>query len=399
MHRISRRTALITLTAGASGMLARTAGAAPLPASSPADGRGKMRNAERAVATYDALQRYLYVGDGSGLYHEQYPMTPDDRPYSYEWPFSQAHGATLDLTGIPRTGRDYVDDLADRAAAQEHYWHPEGGTTGKPGYDSYPRGAYGGGGDFFYDDNEWVGLIKVQQHLMTGDKAALARAKEIFALVVSGWDTDPSHAAPGGVFWTQATWSTDRNTVSNMPGAELGLRLYLVTGDTTYLSWSQRMYDWTNAHLLAPNGLYWDNVKLDGAIDATQWSYNQGVPIGVNVLLHKATGDAVYLQRARAVAAASLDLYVGQGRLDAQGAPFNAIYFKNLLLMESVVGGTTYRRAMQDYADHVWAERRDPATGLMRFADNAVTQAIEQAAMVQIYATLAWQRGHAGTLY
>lgn len=123
------------------------------------------------------------------------------------------------------------------------------------------------------------------------------------------------------------------------------------------------------------------------------------MPIGVNVLLHKATGDAVYLQRARAVAAASLDLYVGQGRLDAQGAPFNAIYFKNLLLMESVVGGTTYRRAMQDYADHVWAERRDPATGLMRFADNAVTQAIEQAAMVQIYATLAWQRGHAGTLY
>jgi predicted alpha-1,6-mannanase (GH76 family) len=106
---------------------------------------------------------------------------------------------------------------------------------------------YGNGGDFFYDDNEWVGLFDVQRFLMTGDRTALTRAEQIFELVKSGWDTDASHAAPGGVFWTQATWSHDRNTVSNMPGAELGLRLYQLTRQPSYLDWSRRMYDWTNA--------------------------------------------------------------------------------------------------------------------------------------------------------
>ena len=56
----------------------------------------------------------------------------------------------------------------------------------------------GNGGDKFYDDNEWVGLAKLQLYLTSGDKAALERAKAIFKLVVSGWDTDASHPAPGG---------------------------------------------------------------------------------------------------------------------------------------------------------------------------------------------------------
>ena len=61
-----------------------------------------------------------------------------------------------------------------------------------------------------------------------------------------GWDTDPTHPCPGGVFWTQAPWSQDRNTVSNGPGAELGLQLYAAHRRDTksYLTWAKRMYDW-----------------------------------------------------------------------------------------------------------------------------------------------------------
>jgi hypothetical protein len=374
-------------------------GAASASASSGAPSHTQV-DAAHATASYGALQKYLYVGDGSYLYHEQYPVQPTDNKYSYEWPFSQAHVATLDLVGIGgRTGASFGPALRDRSAGQERYWNAAGGTTGVPGYDSYAPAPYGGGGDMFYDDNEWVGLEKAQQFLMTGDRTALARARQIFDLVVSGWDTDATHADPGGVFWTQATWSHDRNTVSNMPGAELGLRLYQATHDRTYLDWAKRMYDWTNRYLLAPNGMYWDHVDLDGNVQETQWSYNQGVPIGVDVLFYEVTHDSAYLKAAQSVAKASYDYFVGQGNLSGQPPYFNSIYFKNLLLLESVTGGTKYRQAMQNYADTTWTTLRDPASGLFQFAGNGETQAIEQAAMVQIYATLAWPADQDRLLY
>jgi len=126
-----------------------------------------------------------------------------------------------------------------------------------------------------------------------------------------------------------------------MPGAELGLRLYQATGKRTYLDWSRKMYDWTNKYLLAPNGLYWDHVDLAGNIEKTQWSYNQGVPIGVNVLFYEITHDRTYLQRAESIAKAAYTFYIDQGNLAKQGPSFNAIFFKNLLLMESVTAGTS----------------------------------------------------------
>jgi len=109
----------------------------------------------------------------SKLYHEQYPVQSTDNPYSYEWPFSQAHVATLDLLGTPK-GWQFADDLriARRAGALlEGRWRHDRRRRLRLVCDR----AYGGGGDMFYDDNEWVGLEKSQQYLMTGDRSALHR--------------------------------------------------------------------------------------------------------------------------------------------------------------------------------------------------------------------------------
>ncbi len=76
---------------------------------------------DRAAVSYAALLRYLAVNDGSQLFHERYPVQTGDNPYSYEWPFSQVHGATLDLTGRP--GQRYDRDLAARLVGQERYWN------------------------------------------------------------------------------------------------------------------------------------------------------------------------------------------------------------------------------------------------------------------------------------
>jgi hypothetical protein len=345
------------------------------------------------------MQAHFAVPDGSGLYREHYPVNTGDRPYSYEWPFSQAHIAIADLANQPgAVGRRFDPALVVAAAGQEHYWKAEGGSTGLPGYASYPVGRYGSGGDFFYDDNEWVGLLDVQRYLTDRDHAALGRAKQIFDLVVSGWDSDPSHAKPGGVFWTQAPWSTDRNTVSNMPGAELGLRLFQITGRKSYLDWSLRMYNWTNKYLQRPDGLYDDHMDLQGKTESTIWSYNQGVPVGVNVLLYEVTKDRHYLDEAKRIAAAASRYYGSKGRLAAQPAFFNSIFFKNLLLLESVTGGSKYRTAMQHYGDQVWRNNRDATTGLFTFGSGN-TQLLEQAAMVQIYAVLGWSPSQWGDLY
>ena len=347
--------------------------------------------AQRATQTDAALQKYFVADDGSGLYREQYPVESTDNTYSYEWPFSQEHVATLDLTAMTGSGDAYRSALADRDAAQLDYWE-DTSTTGKAGFASGAVPPYANGGDLFYDDNEWVGLQDVQHYALFHDAASLQQARAIFALVESGWDSDQTHADPGGVFWTQAPWSSDRNTVSNMPGAELGLRLYQLTGDDEYLQWSLRMYDWTNTYLQNPDGLYWDHIDLQGDVEKTIWSYNQGVPIGVNVLLFQITHDHSYLAAAQRIAKASL-AYYGTSGLDQQPPYFNSIYFKNLLLLQSVTGGSTYRSALAAYADRMWNTHRDPTTGLFHFAaaGDPHVQMIEQAAMTQVFAVLAWR--------
>jgi predicted alpha-1,6-mannanase (GH76 family) len=390
------RRALVGGGVAAMAMMTATTGTSTAADSGGSQHPGRSRALSRAIAAYAALERHLASKDGSGLVREQYPAASADNAYSYEWPYSQVHIAALDLAAVDAR---YKAESAERARAQEHYWNAGGGTTGLPGYDSYPRAPYGSGGDMFYDDNEWVGLAKAQLHLQTGDSAALARAKEVFELVRSGWDTDSAHAAPGGVFWTQANWSQDRNTVSNMPGAQLALRLHQITGESGYLDWARRTYDWTNTYLQSPSGLYWDHLDLKGAVEKTFWSYNQGVPVGVNVLLHRATHDRRYLREAERIAEAAYAYYVTQGRLFAQPVFFNSIFFKNLLLLEAVTGESRYHQAMADYADEIWSTMRDPGTGLVHFNSSGGTEAIQQAAFAQLYAVLAWPRDLWPTLY
>jgi predicted alpha-1,6-mannanase (GH76 family) len=355
----------------------------PARATESGEGIATATAKSRATAAYKALEKYFDAGQG--LLLEEYPNTHQN-PYSYIWPYSQAAIAVETLAGVPGAG--YQREARARLATYEKYWNA--GTT-PPGYDSYVRPPLGHGGDKFYDDNEWIGLHLVQYHKRTGSRDALVRAKEIFKLVVHGWDTDPSHPCPGGVFWTQATWSNDRNTVSNGPGAELGLHLYLLTRDRYYLTWAKKMYDWTNDCLLAPNGLYWDHIDLAGTIEKTQWSYNQGVMLGASTLLYKATGQKHYLDKAKAIARAALEFYGAEDRLWKQPARFNMIFFKNLMILDSVAHNPVYKRTMQAYADRAYEQARDPETGLYYFVPGPV-QLLEQATPVQLNALLAWPR-------
>jgi hypothetical protein len=107
-------------------------------------------------------------------------------------------------------------------------------------------------------------------------------------------------------------------------------------------------------------------------------------------LLYRITGESLYLQQAQRDAEAALAYFGRADRYTSQPAIFNAIFFKNLLLLDSVHHDPQYREPMQAYADQVWNQVRDPASDLFPFAPSQPVQLLDQAAMVQIYASLAW---------
>ncbi|WP_057914634.1 glycoside hydrolase family 76 protein [Peribacillus muralis] len=353
------------------------------PCNSVSAASNQKKNIERAVISYESLQKYFYKSDVK-LYTEEFPHVSNN-PYAFVWPYARAMAATIDMSRLPKIGEKYVSDRKDRLTGLELYWNNE--TTPK-GYDSYVRPPIGNGGDKFYDDNDWIALNFIKLYEMTGDKNALERAKEIFKLQVYGWDDDSSHPSPGGVFWTQAPWSNDRNTISNAPVAQIGLYLYEITGEKYYFDWAKKTYDWVNSSMLAPNGLYWDHIDLQGNIEKTQWTYNQGMMLGANVLFYKTTGDDSYLKLAEEIADKSLQYY-DDSKLYNQPPEFNAIFFENLQLLESVNHQNKYRKYIQSYADGMWKTVRDPETGLFPRDNNKPVPLIEQAAMVEIYANLA----------
>ena len=364
----------------------------------------RRKSARRALAAYHAMQAHFYANDGTSLYHEA-PRGRSGNAYAALWPFTRALAATLDLEGVApalRPGFNSYRAMIDRLAGLDHYWDPHG----KPAaYDSGVTPPRGRGGDKYYDDNAWVALALVQHDRLRKVESSRKRAEELFTFALTGWDSDPSHPSPGGLFWVKqgaGLGLTDhtRHTISNAPNAELGLHLHELTGspafdgDARHVG-ARNMYDWVNraldescATVEPATGLYFDSLQLNGKIDRTVWSYNQGVMIGANVLLHRLNGDAQHLGRAEAIARKSMTHF--EGKYFAQPEQFNAIFFRNLLLLHRATATIALKQSIVDvisaYAEEAWQRHRDSNDLFPKGAPRL----LKHAAMIQIYAVLAW---------
>ena len=189
-----------------------------------------------------------------------------------------------------------------------------------------------------------------------------------------------------------ASGNHSRNTVSTMPPTQLALRLHQVTGDDRFLRDARPIYEWAREHMLSPDGLFWDNIDLAGNIDPTFWSYNQGVPIGVEALAWQITGSVVHRRRLDEIIEASLAYFRPEepdGPFDGQPIFFNAIFLKNLLLASTIIPDDRAVRITQCYAERMWRTRCDQDSGLYRRPSADHTELLEQAAMVQLCAVLA----------
>jgi hypothetical protein len=367
-------------------------------------------DAARAMRAYAAMERGF--GRRDGLYRRDgWPRWP--LAAAHLWPLARALVATLDLAGMASDLPFDADTaIRRRLRALERYWDADGE---HPAYASDVIGTRIGG-DRYYDDNAWVGLALVQLERMRPGSGHLDRAAQLLRFAAAGWDHRPGTPSPGGVFWVEqgrgaGIRNHDRNTVSNAPHAELALHLSQLTGRPPGVgggAGAEEMYGWVNATLDAGaeegepgTGLFWDKLRGDGTIDRTLWSYNQGSMIGANVLLARGADDdpgAERLGRAEVIARKALRHYAGS--YERQPPAFNAIFFRNLLLLCAATGDVDLRRqviiAMRGYADRAWVERRD-RHDLFRFSARGASL-LDQSAMVQVLALLAWDPADYGTL-
>ena len=255
---------LLAITFAACGLVACGGKDVPLPSG----------NLGRAKATLDSIYKWYGVG-GSCLLRENYPFAAGyqagcrlsgDRAcpnaYSYLWPFSGTLSAVTAMLAADSSYRSVLEKRVLPGLAE--YLD----TTRMPAaYAAYVEAAP----DRFYDDNLWLGIDFCDIYGATRQAEYLARAERIWKFIESGMDDELG----GGIYWCEQH-KYAKNTCSNAPAAVLALKLYAATGNKHYLEQGQALYRWTKERLSDPaDGLYYDNLALDGSLVPTKYSCKQ----------------------------------------------------------------------------------------------------------------------------
>jgi hypothetical protein len=338
---------------------------------------------ERAEVTFDAITSPRLLDAKRHVFGtRRHVLLVGSRSYEHLWPFAGAMSAVETLATLDgqKSARRHSSALVD-------------------GLDAYRSGdafassvgpPLGRGGEVYYDDNAWVALALLHRHEREQDERSLALASGVLRFLVTGWTPDASWQRPGGIRWKVST--TSRNTCSNAPAAEVAALVHRHTGDPTSLDWAARIYDWVCGALRGPDDLYRDRIAPEGTVVPDIWTYNQGTMIGAGVLLAASTGDRRYLDDAHATAASALRRFDLSTLLRPNGPAFNAVFFRNLFMLEGGDLGHEARAMAETYGEAMWREHRDQRTGFFRTGGSPLNGA---APMMEIYALLAGASAHA----
>jgi predicted alpha-1,6-mannanase (GH76 family) len=203
----------------------------------------------------------------------------------------------------------------------------------------------------YTDDNGWIGLDLLDAYDLLHDKRYLTNAEQIFAYLVSEWDAKKG----GGIVWADGRGNhRDHPTVSTGPASTIGFRLAALTHKAYYRTWAVRMYNWENAHLCAPNGLYWDNLRANGTINKDFVAYDQGVMIDADLAYAKLTGNHKYFVAAQKLAKATAKAMPNPSLARGNLAAYDGIYFQALGHLNAMKRGAASLAPVQAF---VKAER------------------------------------------
>lgn len=328
-----------------------------------------VRTDSRAGAAVNAIYKHFSV-EGTCLFRETYPFDEhfkatylasedksDRKQYSYLWPFSSVLSA---VTAMADTDRKYLELLQSKVLpGLEEYFDK---SRQPEAYSSYIVSAPLS--DRFYDDNIWLGIDFTDIYRITGDRRYLDKAETIWKFIESGTDDK----IDGGIYWCEQK-KESKNSCSNAPGAVLALKLYQATGDRAYLEKGKRLYEWTESHLRDDeDGMYYDNIALDGRVDKRKFAYNSGQMLQAAVLLYGITAEKHYLHEAKALAEACSKRFFEYRRmkdgsdkyvLKEGNIWFSAIMLRGFIELYNVDGKTRYIKHFKNSLDYLWNERKD----------------------------------------
>ncbi|MEJ5250244.1 MAG: AGE family epimerase/isomerase [Chthonomonadetes bacterium] len=306
----------------------------------------------------------------SPMYRERMPRA--DLPYATLWPLSMLQSALI--AGAEREPKRYLPRLESLQQTLLAYWDDK---HQPPGFDAYPKGN-----DKYYDDNAWMVLNYLRLHALTHDRKWLRWAQQVHRFVWSGWDEQLG----GGIYWHQSRKS--KNTCSNAPALVSALWLYAVTKDAEYLSQAERLHAWLTTHLQDPeDGLFWDNIQMDGRVDRAKFPYNTALMIDANLWWYRLKRGEQFLREAERLARASQKHWLGwQSRAIEGFAPFVVKLCEAYRHLAQVADDSrwvvlvertaefvrTLRSPEGDYPeDWQGGEKKDPVTSLMALASSA----------------------------
>lgn len=184
------------------------------------------------------------------------------------------------------------------------------------------RGEEPNSGHFtcFFDDNIWVARNMLFAYEMFGETWYLEEAKRIVNYIYTGWNEEL-----GGLVWNEigltehgTEQELERGLSANACCIIVNARLYQLTGESSYLEWANRFYDFckmtqdpvTKMYYNGIHTLLADGKRVAGAVNKDLYSYNPGSMILADLLLYEITKVEAYLEDAKLSAKAAHEVFL-----------------------------------------------------------------------------------------
>ena len=168
----------------------------------------------------------------------------------------------------------------------------------------------------------------------------------------------------------------------------VAIQLYQATKDKSYLASALKIFNWTNAKLRTPSGLYWDNIRTkDGSISKATFSYNTGTMLQSNLYLYESTGDKKYLKDATAIADSSLTYFYEKEKF-RDNYWFNAVLLRAYQHLLKYNNDTKYVMGFKKCLDYALSNNKNDQ-GLFTGKDG-VQNLVDHGGMLEILARYAW---------
>lgn len=337
------------------------------------------------------LERFPFDEGFKADYLNNSEQASQQKKYAYLWPFSGSFSAVNALMELPKKKREFQNILDQKVLVGLAGYRDQKRLP--VGYASYLNNAPVS--DRFYDDNIWLGIDFTDSYLSTKKQAYLTKAKEVWAFVMSGEDD----LLGGGIYWCEQK-KESKNVCSNAPASVFALKMYEATNDNHYLEEGRRLYHWTKEKLEDPNdGLFWDNMSLNGHIDKAKYSYNSGQMLQAAALLYRLTQEKQYLMDAQKLGEACYSYFfqdvTGQEfkLLKSSNLWFHAVMMRGFISLFEQDHNPKYLAVFANNLQYAWNHMRDEK-GLFytdwTLKDRKETKGLlDQCAFVEMYARLA----------